>query len=186
MILSKIKRFVEFITLHSSYLMALLLIGLAFYAGFFICKHYDQNVVTQTVEVEKPIVKEVKVPVEVKGDTVIRYVEKQTPADCDVEITNPAPAITVAYNGEKTELAGVSGESQKFDRGKLQVEQKTEATLDVTPIVDREVALAVDKQKLEDKAELDEAVQEEKHKAHRHGQKAFLYGMGAAGLLLLF
>lgn len=188
MILAKIKRFVEYITLHSKYLMALLLIGLAFWAGFFICKHYDQNVVEVPVEktIEKRIEVPVEVPVEVKGDTVIRYVEKQTPADCDVEITNPAPAITVAYNGEKTELAGVSGETQKFDKGKLQVEQKTEATLDVTPIVDREVTLAVDKQKLEDKAELDEAVQEEKHKAHRHGQKAFLYGMGAAGLLLLF
>lgn len=185
--MKKIKQFVGFIALHSKYLMALSLMGLAFYAGFFTCQHYDQNVVEVPVEVEKRIEVPIEVPVEVKGDTIIQYVEKESPQDADVEITNPAPVVSVSYNNQKTELDGVLGESQKFDKGKLQVEQKTEAVLDVTPIVEREVNMAVDKQKIEDKAKLDEAVQEEKHKAHKHGQKTFLSGLGAgAALVLLF
>ena len=76
--MAKIKQFVGFITLHSKYVMALLLIGLAFYAGFFICEHCNKNVVEVPVEktIEKRIEVPVEVPVEVKGDTVIRYVEK--------------------------------------------------------------------------------------------------------------
>lgn len=156
-------------------------------AGWFGCKTLGQNVVTveKTVEVEKPI--PIEVPVEVKGDTIIRYVEKEYPEDADVEITSPAPVIAVSYNGEKTELEGVAEETQKFDKGKLQVEQSTEAVLDVTPIVEREVNTAVANQKLQDDKEKTEAVQEEKHKAHRHGQKTLLGGIGLgiiAGLLL--
>lgn len=184
--MNEVKEFVGDLFLRSKYVVALLIIGLAFYAGFFVCQHYNKNVIEVPVEVEKRIEVPIEVPVEVKGETVVQYVEKLTPTDADIEITQPAPVIALDYNGEKTELAGISGERQKFDKGKLQVEQKTEAVLDVTPIVNREVALAVDKQKTEDKAECDKALQEEKHKAHRHGQKTFLYGMGAAGLLLLF
>lgn len=186
--MQKLKDFWGAFLLHSKYVVALLIVGLAFYAGFFVCQKYNKNVVVQTevqtVEVEK--IKEIKVPVEVKGDTVIQYVEKQTPADADVEIAHSAPVVSVDYNGTKTELAGLSSESQKFDKGKLQVEQKTETVLDVTPIVDREVNAAVAKQKLADEADKNKAVQEEKHKAHKHGQKTFLYGLGAAGLLLAF
>ena len=183
--MKKVKAFLGYITLHSKYVMALLIIGLAFYAGFFVCKHYDKNVVEVPIEVEKRVEVPIEIPLEVKGDTVVQYVEKETPQDADVEITSPAPVVSVSYNSQKTELEGVSGETQKFDRGKLQVEQKTEATLDVTPIVDREVNMAVDKQKLEDKAALDEAVQEEKHKAHKHGQKTFLEGLGTGVVLTL-
>ena len=184
--MERIKQALKWLIAGCKTVAPLIFIGLAFYAGFFVCQHFNKNVVEVPVEVEKRIEVPIEVPVEVKGETVIQYVEKQTPADADIEITQPAPVIALDYNGEKTELAGISGEKQTFDKGKLQVEQKTEAVLDVTPIVNREVALAVDKQKTEDKAECDKALQEEKHKAHRHGQKTFLYGMGAAGLLLLF
>ena len=155
-----------------------------FVCGWLACQHFGKNVVTKTDYKTVTVTKEIpiEVPVEVKGDTEIRYIEKESPADADVQISNPAPVVSVSYNGEKTELAGVSSESQKFDKGKLVVEQKSEATLDVTPIVDREVNMAVDKQKAEDKAALDEAVQDEKHNAHKHGQKTFLYGLGV-GLL---
>ena len=185
--MAKAKEFVGDLFLHSKYVVALLIMGLAFYAGFFVCKHYDQNVVEVPVEVEKRVEVPIEIPVEVKGDTVIQYVEKESPQDADVEITIPAPVVSVSYNNQKTELEGVSNETQKFEKGKLQVEQKTETTLDVTPIVDREVNIAVDKQKIEDKAELDAAVQEEKQKAHKHGQKTFLGGLGVGvALALLF
>ena len=183
--MAKVKEFVGDLFLHSKYVVALLMIGLAFYAGFFVCKHYDQNVVEVPIEVEKRVEVPIEIPVEVKGDTVIQYVEKESPQDADVEITSPAPVVSVSYNNQKTELEGVANETQKFDKGKLTVEQKTETTLDVTPIVDREVNMAVDKQKNEDKAKLDEAVREEKHKAHKHGQKTFLEGLGAGAVLVL-
>ena len=155
--------------------------------GWFACKHFGANKVTEVKTVEVPVEVPIEVPVLVKGDTEIRYVEKTSPDDSDVEITNPAPVIAVSYNGEKTELEGIQSEKQKFDKGKLQVEQSTEAVLDVTPIVERETQLAVDKQKLQDEAEKQEAIKDEKHKAHHHGQRTLLGGIGLgiiAGLLL--
>lgn len=187
-----IKQIWNWLIPKSKYLIALFVIGLAFCAGFFICKHYDQNVVTvtETIEVEKPVVKEVKVPVEVKGDTVIRYVEKQSPSDSDVEITHPAPVISVDYNGTKTELAGVATESQKFDKGKLQVEQKTETVLDVTPIVEREVNTAVAKAVRDNTDKLNEShtedMKKERHKRHRREVQAFLTGAGVGLLAVAF
>lgn len=167
--------------------LALFIVAVIFGSGWYTCKALNKNVVvkTETVEVEKPV--PIHVPVEVKGDTVIRYVEKQAENDADVQITNPAPKIAVSYNGEKTELNGIQSEKQKFDKGKLQVEQSTSAVLDVTPIVEREVNTAVEKQIMQDEAVKEEAVQEEKHKAHKHGQKTLLGGLGAGlvlGLLL--
>lgn len=155
--------------------------------GWMACTHFGANKVTEVKTVEVPVEVPIEVPVEVKGETVIRYVEKQTEDEADVQIDNPAPKISVSYNGEKTELDGVAGETQKFEKGTLKVEQSTEAVLDVTPIVEREVNTAVEKQIMQDEAVKEEAVQEEKHKAHKHGQKTLLGGLGAGlvlGLLL--
>lgn len=128
---------------------------------------------------EVPVIKEVKVPVEVKGDTVIKYVEKETPQDADVEIAHPAPVVKMKYNNEVHEVQGNVSESQKFENGKLQVEQKTETTLDVTPIVKAEVHEAVAKQKAVDKLETDKAVKEE-HKKSNH--RAINNALGGAGV----
>lgn len=164
--------------------VALLALGLVA-LGWFGCKHFNQNVVTktevQTVEKEVPI----EVPVIVKGDTVIEYVEKESPSDSDIQITNPAPKIAVSYNGQKTELDGIEGETQKFDKGKLVVEQKSEATLDVTPIVDREVNMAVKANTDElNKAHAEDLKKEEKHR-HKREWQSFLYGAGLAGVMML-
>ena len=171
---------------NMAYVVALLLMGVSFYLGWFLCQHYDQNVievpVIEKVEVEKPI----EIPVEVKGDTVIKYVEKEVPAAPDVQVVASAPTITVDYNGQKTELAGITGETQKFEKGQLKVEQTTNATLDVTPIVKREVDTAVTKQKAVDELDKNKAIDTEKHKAHKHGQKTFLYGLGVGLLAVAF
>ena len=156
-----------------------------FICGWAVCKHYDQNVVVktevQTVEKEVPV----EVPVYIKGDTEIRYVEKESSQDVDVQIESPAPTIAVSYNGEKTELEGVAGETQKFENGKLVVEQKNEAVLDVTPIVDREIQTAVKANTDElNKAHAEDLKKEEKHR-HKREWQSFLYGTGAVGLVLL-
>ncbi|BAL85084.1 hypothetical protein SELR_pSRC300110 (plasmid) [Selenomonas ruminantium subsp. lactilytica TAM6421] len=173
---------------HAKYIGVAALAMALFAGGWFACKHFGANVVTktevQTVEVEKPV--PVQIPVEVKGDTVIKYVEKDSPADADVQIESPAPAIAVSYNGEKTELNGLTTEKQKFDQGKLQVEQKSEAVLDVTPIVNREVQAAVKENTEALNKTHAENMKKEKHKRHKREFQSFLAGAGvglAAALL---
>lgn len=165
---------------NAKYIGAAVLAIALFFGGWFTCKHFGANTVVktevQTVEVEKPV--PVEIPVQVKGDTVIKYVEKESPADADVQIESPAPVIAVSYNGEKTELNGLATEKQKFDQGKLQVEQKSEAVLDVTPIVDREVQAAV-KDNTEKLTEAHaEDMKKEKHKRHKSELQSFLAGAG--------
>ena len=173
---------------HAKYLGVAALAGALFFGGWFACKHFGANTVVktevQTVEVEKPV--PVEIPVQVKGDTVIKYIEKTTPADADVEINNPAPVIAVSYNGEKTELNGLATEKQKFDQGKLQVEQKSEAVLDVTPIVDREVQAAVKESESKLNKAHAEEMKNEKHKRHKREFQSFLAGAGVGLAVVLF
>lgn len=191
MLYKTLLNFPKWMLKNSRYFVALLLVGVSFYMGWLACQKFDANVVTQTVtqtvEVEKTI--PIEVPVEVRDDTVIRYIEKITPADADVQITNPAPVISVSYNREKTELTGVKNESQKFENGKLVVEQKSETTLDVTPIVDREVKIATDKAVKDTTTALNEAqdkeMAEERHKRHKREWQSFLAGLGTAGLMMV-
>lgn len=183
MMIDFMKRALVWARKHLKYILAAILAMILFAGGWMACKHYGANIVTKTEvqTVEKPV--PIEVPVQVKGDTVIKYVEKESPTDADVEINNPAPVIAVSYNGEKTELNGLSTEKQKFDQGKLQVEQKSEAVLDVTPIVDREVQAAV-KDNTEKLTEAHaEDMKREKHKRHKKELQSFLTG-AAAGLLV--
>ena len=165
---------------HAKYFGVAALTVALFVSGWFSCKYFGANTVVrtevQTVEVEKPV--PVQVPVEVKGDTVIKYIEKNSPADADVQIENTAPKIAVSYNGEKTELDGLTTEKQKFDQGKLQVEQKSEAVLDVTPIVDREVQAAVKENESKLNKAHAEDMKKEKDKRHRREWQSFLTGAG--------
>ena len=73
--------------------------------------------------------------------------------------------------------------SQKFEKGKLSVEQSSSVNLDVTPIVDREVNRAVETQKQIDEKDKSEAVKEEKKKSTKHTVNGVLGGLGA-GLLI--
>lgn len=171
---------------HAKYIGAIAIAVALFFAGWCACKHFDANVVVQTevktVEKEVPI----EIPVQVKGDTEIRYIEKETPADADVEINSSAPVISVAYNGEKSELKGLTEERQKFEKGKLQVEQKSETTLDVTPIVDREVAAAVKANTEELNKVHAEELKKEKHKRHKRELESFLAGAGVGLAIVAF
>lgn len=171
---------------HLRYVLAGIIAVALFIAGWCACKHFDANVVVQTkvktVEKQVPI----EIPVQVKGDTEIRYIEKETPADADVEINSSVPVISVAYNGEKSELKGLPEEKQKFEKGKLQVEQKSETTLDVTPIVDREVAAVVKANTEELNKAHAEELKEEKHKRHQKELQSFLAGAGVGLLVAVF
>lgn len=163
-----------------------------FIAGWYSCEKFNANYVEVTVE--KEVVREipVEIPVEVKGETEIVYVEKESPDDSDVSITAEKPTIKMDYNGEQYEFETLSNETQKFDKGKLDIKTNTTTTLDVTPIVDREVTLAVENKELEMNKQFEQEVKEMEEKADKDKGKAkkngFWTGVGAAigtGLLIL-
>lgn len=162
---------------------------LSFVCGWNTCVHLNKNVVG--VPVTKVEVREVKIPVETQAKTQIQYVEKETPKDADVQITKEPPQVVVDYNGQQTKFDTLDNETQKFDKGKLQVDQTSKVTLDVTPIVQKEVQTAVDQNTKElTKAKDNEVAKvksEEKKKRHKHELGAFLTGAGVGVLgVLLF
>lgn len=163
-------------------------IAISFVCGWNTCVRLNKNVVE--VPVTKVEVREVKVPVETQAKTQIQYVEKETPQDADVQITKEPPQVVVDYNGEQTKFDTLDNETQKFDKGKLQVDQTSKVTLDITPIVQKEVQSAVDQNTKELTKTKDNEVakvkSEEKKKRHRHEIGAFITGagVGALGVLL--
>lgn len=179
----------EFLANHRKLIVTFVfIIALSFVCGWKACAHFNKNVVE--VPVTKVEVQEVKVPVETQAKTQIQYVEKKDNHDADVQITKPAPEVIVDYNGQQTKFQTLDNETQKFDKGKLQVDQASKVTLDVTPIVQKEVQTAVNQNTKElTKAKDNEVAKvksEETKKRHKHELGAFLTGagVGALGVLL--
>ena len=108
-----------------------------------------QAAISDTEEAKIALAKEkLKEPekVYIKGDTQteIVYVEKETPQDPDVQINQEPPSLTVSYNGEVKELPmQTTTESATSEDGTLKVNQSSNVTLDVTDIVNREIANTV-------------------------------------------
>lgn len=108
-----------------------------------------QAAISDTEEAKIALAKEkLKEPekVYIKGDTQteIVYVEKETPQDPDVQINQEPPSLTVSYNGEAQELPmQTTTESATSEDGTLKVNQSSNVTLDVTDIVNREIANTV-------------------------------------------
>ena len=184
-----IERTKDFIVSHWKFIVAFVfVIVLSFACGWNACVRLNKNVVE--VPVTKVEVREVKVPVETEAKTQIQYVEKETSQDADVQITKEPPQVVVDYNGQQTKFDTLDNETQKFDKGKLQVDQTSKVTLDVTPIVQKEVQTAVDQNTKElTKAKDNEVAKiksEEKKKRHKHELGAFITGagVGALGVLL--
>ena len=175
----------EFLADHRKLIVTFVfIIALSFVCGWKACAHFNKNVVE--VPVTKVEVREVKVPVETQAKTQIQYVEKETPKDADVQITKEKPQVVVDYNGEQTKFDTLDNETQKFDKGKLQVDQTSKVTLDVTPIVQKEVQTAVNQNTKELTNEVAKVKSEETKKRHKHELGAFLTGagVGALGVLL--
>ena len=166
-------------------LIVLLIAGLSFFAGWKACQHFGANVVEKPVTVTE--IKEVKVPVATETKTEVQYVPKESTHDADVQITSHKPQVVVDYNGQQTKFATLDNEQQKFDKGKLKVEQESKTVLDVTPIVQREVQTAVEQNtaKLEAKkdAEVKEVKKDETKKRHKTNIGSFLAGV-AGGIIL--
>lgn len=101
----------------------------------------------ETKIVEKPA--EIKEVVKTKTDTVIQYVPKEVyiQADgtkvseqTDVQAEIKQPTVNVKVNGQPYQFSLLQGEMQKFDQGKVTLNQSSEIgiSLDVKPqVIDR-------------------------------------------------
>ena len=161
------------------------LVLVVFADGWVACIHFGKNVVEVPVyqTIEKRVDIPVTIPVETAGETQIQYVEKTSPSDSDVEINASKPTIQMKYNDSTYKLDTVANETHKFDKGKLKVDTSTNTTIDVTPIVDREVKIAVsENQKVADK-DKEAAVQKAKENSHKAIRKDTAEGFGAGVLV---
>lgn len=95
-----------------------------------------------------------KVVTDATTETKIKYVPKETivykdpvtgktvteKETTDIDLGVKPPSISMKYNGKNYQMAGISGETSKFADGKLVGEVSTSATIDVTDIVNHELA----------------------------------------------
>ena len=151
-----------------------------FLLGWQSCKHFGANTVEKIVtQVE---IQTVEIPAKTEQQTVIQYIEKESSSDSDISITNKKPQIVVDYNGEQTTFDTLDTETQKFDKGKLEVKSETKTVLDVTPIVEKEVKATVDKavqdnaDKLNEEFKVKLATEKKDHK--KHILESFIIGAG--------
>ena len=65
--------------------------------------------------------------------TEIRYVEKETSSDSDIEFNREKPNVSVRVNGGETyNFNLLENESSKFEKGKLDISQSSSIKLDIT------------------------------------------------------
>ncbi|SEO98058.1 hypothetical protein [Propionispora vibrioides] len=134
-----------------------LLIGIAILIVSYILYAYVSNLHSRLSSTEKALQAEKDKPpvikTETKTVTQLAYVPKETVIyrdaatgkettgleKTDVELTVSPPSVYMRYNGKEFEMAGIPGETSKFEQGKLTGEVTTATTIDVTDMVDKEV-----------------------------------------------
>lgn len=108
--------------------------------GFYVCHTWFPRIETKEVEKVK-----VETKVEYKDRTVVQYVPKTSAKDSDVEINKELPKITTSFNGQQHTFEGVQDEVQKFDKGKLVVDQSSTLKVDVSAEVQKQVEQGINK-----------------------------------------
>ena len=95
--------------------------------------------------------------------TEIRYVEKQSPEDADVDIQDRAPVARIKYNDQTYDVPMQTTTSHTTEKdGTVKVNQAHELTIDVTKVADRQIAAY--QLSMEDKQrELNEELKHVKH-----------------------
>lgn len=101
----------------------LLTFVVAFCIGYFI---HQPRVIYEHI----PVTKEVPV-VTTKTQTEFVYVPKKHEEDADVEATIEQPKVSVKVNGQDHKFDLVHGETQKFENGKLVMNQQSQITFDL-------------------------------------------------------
>lgn len=97
------------------------------------------------------------------NQTEIRYVEKESPEDADVDIQDQAPVARIKYNDQTYDVPMQTTTSHTTDEdGTVKVNQAHELSIDVTKIADRQIAAY--QLSMEDKQrELNEELKHVKH-----------------------
>lgn len=97
------------------------------------------------------------------NQTEIRYVEKESPDDADVDIQDQAPVARIKYNDQTYDVPMQTTTSHTTDKdGTVKVNQSHELSIDVTKIADRQIAAY--QLSMEDKQrELNEELKHVKH-----------------------
>lgn len=97
------------------------------------------------------------------NQTEIRYVEKESPEDADVDIQDQAPVARIKYNDQTYDVPMQTTTSHAIDKdGTVKVNQSHELSIDVTKIADRQIAAY--QLSMEDKQrELNEELKHVKH-----------------------
>lgn len=97
------------------------------------------------------------------NQTEIRYIEKESPEDADVDIQDQAPVARIKYNDQTYDVPMQTTTSHSTDKdGTVKVNQAHELSIDVTKIADRQIAAY--QLSMEDKQrELNEELKHVKH-----------------------
>lgn len=103
----------------------LLTFVIAFCVGYYV---HQPRVIYENI----PVTKEVPVVNTItKTETEFVYVPKEHEEDADVEATIEQPKVSVKVNGQDHKFDLVQGETQKFENGKLVMNQQSQITFDL-------------------------------------------------------
>lgn len=86
----------------------------------------------------------------IETKTIVRYVEKESPTDADVDVTIPKQTLTVKVNGKEQTFQKSDNEKYVLDKNKIALEQSSKASIDIkVPVIDNtrrwELGVGVDK-----------------------------------------
>lgn len=118
-------------------------IGLVTGFSFRVITHKDTHPkATQT--------EDVAVESKVETKTIVRYVEKESPQDADVDVTVPKQTLTVKVNGKEQTFKKSDTEKYILEKNKVALEQQSKATVNIeVPTIDEtrkwEIGVGVDK-----------------------------------------
>lgn len=104
----------------------------------------DEDTTIAKAEAEKTANIPVTENIDTTATTTISEESKTSSSDADVEMTSTVQPIVVSYNGKKETLPTTTTESQSTVGNKVVIGQQTQATLDVSTIVNREIANRID------------------------------------------
>lgn len=128
--------------------------------------------------------KPVTEPIVSNNETDIKYVQKQTAEDPDVEIKSEAPVARVKYNEQTYDVPMQTTTTNSTEKdGTVKVNQKHEFTVDVTNVADRQIA-AYKLSRDEKERELNEELKEVKHQNKQLKIAGGVVAAGAVGYLI--
>ena len=118
------------------------------------------------------------------NETDIKYVQKQTAEDPDVEIKSEAPVARVKYNEQTYDVPMQTTTTNSTEKdGTVKVNQSHEFTVDVTNVADRQIA-AYKLSRDEKERELNEELKEVKHQNKQLKIAGGVVAAGAVGYLI--